>query len=43
MQTGETKDWSGWDTLEDDLREEYGVKDLKGVVLDKLPDRGCWD
>lgn len=43
VQTGETKDWSGWDTLEDDLRKEYVVKDLKGVVIDKLPDHGCLD
>ena len=42
-QTGETKDWSGWDDLEDDLCEEYGVKDLKGIVIDRLPDRGCWE
>lgn len=43
VQTGETKNWSGWDDLEDDLCEEYGVKDLKGLVIDRLPKRGCWD
>ena len=43
VQTGETKDWSGWDDLEDDLCEEYSVKELKGIVIDRLPDRGCWD
>lgn len=43
VQTGETKDWSGWDDLKDDLCEAYGVKDLKGVVIDKLPSRGGWD
>lgn len=42
VQTGETKDLSGLDDLEDDLCKDYGVKDLKGVVLDKLPNRGGW-
>lgn len=42
VQTGETKDWGGWDDLEDDLCEECGVKELKGLVIDRLPNRGCW-
>lgn len=25
-----------------DLREEYGVKDLKGLVMDALPKHGGW-
>lgn len=42
VQTGVTRDWEYWDDLEDWLCEEYGVKDLKGLVIDKLPDYGDW-
>lgn len=35
VQTGETRDWEYWDDLEEWLCEEYGVKNLKGVVLKK--------
>lgn len=28
--------------VEDDLCEECGVKELKGLVIDRLPNRGCW-
>lgn len=42
-QTGVTKDWGCWDDLEDDLRKEYNVDNLKGLVLDGLPKRGCWE
>ena len=42
VQTGETRDWEFWDALEEWLCKEHGVKDLKGLVLDKLPDYGDW-
>ena len=42
VQTGVTRDWRYWDDLEKWLCEEYGVKDLKGLVIDKLPDYGDW-
>ena len=42
VQTGVTRDWTYWDYLEEWLCEEYGVKDLKGLVIDKLPDYGDW-
>lgn len=42
VQTSETRDWEYWDDLEEWLCEEYGVKDLKGIVIDKLPDYGDW-
>ena len=42
VQTGVTRDWEYWDDLEEWLCEEYGVKDLKGLVIDKLPDYGDW-
>nr|DAU40802.1 MAG TPA: hypothetical protein [Caudoviricetes sp.] len=42
VQTGVTRDWTYWDDLEEWLCEEYGVKDLKGLVIDKLPDYGDW-
>lgn len=42
MQTGATRDWRYWDDLEEWLCEEYGVKGLKGLVIDKLPDYGDW-
>lgn len=42
VQMGVTRDWRYWDDLEEWLCEEYGVKDLKGLVIDKLPDYGDW-
>ena len=42
VQTGVTRDWEYWDDLEEWLCEEYGVKDLKGLVIDKQPDYGDW-
>ena len=42
VQTGETRDWEYWDDLEEWLCDEYGVKDLKGFVIDNLPDYGDW-
>ena len=42
VQTGVTRDWRYWDDLEEWLCEEYGVKDLKSFVIDKLPDYGDW-
>ena len=42
VQTGETRDWRYWDDLEERLCEEYGVKNLKGVVLKELPRYGGW-
>lgn len=42
VQTGATRDWRYWDDLEDWLCEEHGVKDLRGLVIDKLPDYGDW-
>ena len=42
VQTGETRDWEYWDDLEEWLCEEYGVKDLNGVVLKELPRYGGW-
>ena len=42
VQTSETRDWEYWDDLEECLCEEYGVKDLKVLVIDKLPDYGDW-
>ena len=42
VQTGVTRDWRYWDDLEERLCEEYGVNDLKGFVIDKLPDYGDW-
>ena len=42
VQTGETRDWEYWDDLEEWLCEEYGVKNLKGVVLKELPRYGGW-
>ena len=42
VQTGVTRDWEYWDDLEEWLCGEYGVKDLKGLVIDKLPDYGDW-
>ena len=42
VQTGETRDWEYWDDLEEWLCNEHGVKDLKGLVIDKLPDYGDW-
>ena len=42
VQTGETRDWEYWDDLEEWLCEEYGVKDLKCVVLKELPRYGDW-
>ena len=40
VQTGETRDWEYWDDLEEWLCKEHDVKDLKGLVIDKLPDYG---
>ena len=42
VQTSETRDWEYWDDLEELLCKEHGVKDLKGLVIDKLPDYGDW-
>ena len=42
VQTGETRDWRYWDDLEEWLCGEYGVKDLKGLVIDEMPDYGDW-
>ena len=42
VQTGETRDWEYWDDLEEWLCEEYGVKNLNGVVLKELPRYGGW-
>jgi hypothetical protein len=42
VQTGVTRDWEYWDDLEEWLCKEYGVKDLIGLVIDKLPDYGNW-
>ena len=42
VQTGETRDLEYWDDLEEWLCEEYGVKDLNGVVLKELPRYGDW-
>ena len=42
VQTGVTRDGRYWDDLEEWLCEEYGVKDLKGFVIDNLPDYGDW-
>lgn len=42
VQTGVTREWKYWDDLEEWLCKEYGVKDLKGLVIDKLPDYGDW-
>ena len=42
VQTGVTRDWRYWDDLEESLCKEYGVKNLKGLVIDKLPDYGDW-
>ena len=42
VQTGETRYWEYCDDLEEWLCEEYGVKDLKGVVLKELPRYGDW-
>lgn len=42
VQTGVTRDWRYWDDLEEWLCKEHGVKDLKGLVIDKLPDYGDW-
>ena len=42
VQTGVTRDWEYWDDLEEWLCEEYGVKDLNGVVLKELPRYGGW-
>lgn len=42
VQTGVTRGWRYWDDLEEWLCEEYGVKELKGFVIDKLPDYGGW-
>ena len=42
VRTGATRDWQHWDDLEDWLCEEYGVKDLKGLVIDALPKNGGW-
>lgn len=42
VQTSETKDWEYLDDLEEWLCEEYGVKNLKGVVLRDLPLYGGW-
>ena len=42
VQKGETRYCEYWDDLEEWLCEEYGVKDLKGVVLKELPHYGDW-
>lgn len=42
VRTGAIRDWQHWDDLEDWLSEEYGVKDLKGLVIDALPKHGGW-
>lgn len=42
VQTGVTREWKYWDDLEEWLCKEHGVKDLKGLVIDKLPDYGDW-
>ena len=42
VQTGVKRDWRYWDDLEEWLSKEYGVKDLKGVVLKELPRYGGW-
>ena len=42
VQTSETRDWEYLDDLEECLCEEYGVNDLKGLVIDKLPDYWDW-
>jgi len=42
VRAGVTRDWRYWDDLEEWLCEEYGVKDLKGLVINKLPDYGDW-
>lgn len=42
VRTGAIRDWQHWDDLEDWLCEEYGVKDLKGLVIGALPKHGGW-
>ena len=42
VRTGATREWQHWDDLEDWLCEEYGVKELKGLVIDALPKHGGW-
>ena len=42
VQTGVTREWKYWDDLEDWLCKEHGAKELKGLVIDKLPDDGDW-
>lgn len=40
--TGETKYWMWWDDLDEILKDEYGVNELVGLKLDKLPPYGDW-
>ena len=35
VQTSETRDWEYWDDLEEWLCEEYGVKNLKYIMVNK--------
>ena len=42
VQTGAIRDWQHWDDLEDWLCKEYGVKDLKGLIIEALPKHGGW-
>lgn len=39
---GAIRDWQHWDDLEDWLCKEYGVKDLKGLIIEALPKHGGW-
>lgn len=42
VQTGAIRDWQHWDDLEDWLCKEYGVKYLKGLIIEALPKHGGW-
>ena len=42
VQMGVKRERKSCDDLEDWLCKEHGVKDLKGLVIDKLPDYGDW-
>lgn len=42
VQTGVTRGWRYWDDLKEWLCEEYGVKNLKGLIIEKLPNYGDW-
>lgn len=42
LTTGEEKYWLFTVVYEDDLCKEYNVRDLTGLLLDKLPTKGMW-